>query len=68
MQFQIPQFIETEDKIAGPLSLRQLGYFIAAGFISFMCYWVFATWLWFLITMIVGITAAAFAFISIIYL
>lgn len=38
MQFQIPQFIEIEDKIAGPFSLRQLLYVVAGGGVSFVAF------------------------------
>ena len=31
MQFQVPQFIETEDKVVGPLTLRQFMYIAGAG-------------------------------------
>lgn len=38
MQFQIPQFIEIEDKIVGPFSLRQLLYVVAGGVVAFMAF------------------------------
>lgn len=38
MQFQIPQFIEIEDKIAGPFSLKQLLYVISGGIIAFLAF------------------------------
>lgn len=38
MQFQIPQFIEIEDKIAGPFSLRQLLFVVAGGVITFLAF------------------------------
>ena len=31
MQFNIPQFIDKEDKIVGPLTAKQLGWLFAAG-------------------------------------
>ncbi|MDI6717718.1 MAG: PrgI family protein [Patescibacteria group bacterium] len=64
MQFQIPQFIETEDKIAGPLTLKQLLYFIGAGAVSFLAYAIFSFWLWFLITVILAAISASFAFLK----
>ncbi len=39
--FQVPQFIETEDKIVGPLTLRQFLYLAVAGAISGVCYLIF---------------------------
>lgn len=38
MQFQIPQFIEIEDKIAGPFSLRQLLYVVGGGAVAFVAF------------------------------
>lgn len=38
MQFQIPQFIEIEDKIAGPFSLRQLLYVVGGGVVAFVSF------------------------------
>jgi hypothetical protein len=37
MQYQVPQFIEVEDKIFGPLTLKQFIYLIAAGGITLIC-------------------------------
>src|SRR3989344_4575868 len=64
MQFQVPQFIETEAKIVGPLTLKQFGYLGAAGILSFLLFFVLQTWLWFIATAFLGISAAAFAFIK----
>ena len=36
MRFQVPQFIEVEDKIFGPLTLRQFIYLVAGGSAVFM--------------------------------
>lgn len=38
MRFQVPQFIEIEDKIVGPLSLKQFLYLAGGGGISFIVY------------------------------
>jgi hypothetical protein len=59
MQFQVPQFIETEDKIIGPLTLKQFFYVAAAALVSFSLFFVLATWLWLLITIILGGVAVA---------
>ncbi len=65
MQYQVPQFIESEDKIIGPLTLKQFLYLAAAGGISFACFFFLKTWLWLIITLLVGIGGAALAFINI---
>lgn len=64
MQFQIPQFIEVENKIVGPLSLKQFFYLAAAGGLSFAFYFILATWLWFFLTAILGAIAIALAFVK----
>lgn len=38
MQFQIPQFIEVEDKIFGPFTFKQFLYFAGAGGLSFIAW------------------------------
>lgn len=40
MQFRVPQFIDMEDKIIGPLTLKQFGYIVGAGGVSFII-WTF---------------------------
>ena len=40
MQFRVPQFIDMEDKVVGPLTLKQFGYIIGAGGLSFII-WTF---------------------------
>ena len=38
MRFQVPQFIEVEDKIFGPLTLKQFIYIAGGGGLSFLLY------------------------------
>lgn len=64
MQFQVPQFIDVEDRIIGPLTLRQFLYLSGAGGFSFILFFALQTWLWIIATTILGIIAAAFAFIK----
>ena len=63
-QFQIPQFIEVENKIVGPLSLKQFLYLAVAGIICFVFFFVLQLWLWLIITAIFGGMAVALAFIK----
>lgn len=42
MQFAVPQFIESEAKIAGPLTFRQILYFVGAGIIIMFLYFSLA--------------------------
>ena len=64
MQFQVPQFIDIEDKIMGPLTLRQFLYLAAAGGFSFILFFALQTWLWVTLTVFMGVIASAFAFIK----
>jgi PrgI family protein len=65
MQFQVPQFIETEDKVVGPLSLRQFMYIGAAGLGSAILYFTVTSWLWLLLTIVLLGAAIGIAFIKI---
>ncbi len=38
MQYPVPQFTEVEDKIIGPLTLKQFGILFGAGIIIFLSY------------------------------
>ncbi len=38
MRFQVPQYIEIEDKIFGPLTLKQFIYLIGGVGLAFVCY------------------------------
>jgi len=41
MQFQVPQFIDIEDKVIGPLTIKQFLYLLCAGVIIFILYKIF---------------------------
>lgn len=65
MQFQVPQFIDIEDKVIGPLTLRQFLY-LAAGFgISMIFYFTVNFIIWIIITLIVGSISISLAFVKI---
>lgn len=57
MQYQVPQFIEIEDKIFGPLTLKQFIYLASAGGVCLM----FFTLLPLFLTIILAIPVIAFA-------
>src|SRR3989344_7465605 len=63
-QFQVPQFIETEDKIVGPLTLRQSLYLAGAGLILFLSFFILKTFLWFILAAFIGTAAALMAFVK----
>jgi len=45
MQFQVPQFIEMEDKIFGPLTFKQFLYLVGGVALSFILYVYLGFWL-----------------------
>jgi hypothetical protein len=65
MQFQVPQFIETEDKVVGPFSLRQFLYIGVGGLISAIFYFFVQTWLFVIAAIIIMGGAAAIAFVKV---
>jgi len=65
MQFQVPQFIETEDKIIGPFTLRQFLYLAAGGGASFTLYFLVETWLWAFLSLFFVGGSIALAFIKV---
>jgi hypothetical protein len=65
MQFQVPQFIETEDKIIGPLTLKQFIYVAVAFGILFGLFFLLTPLIWLTIAVPVGGFAAALALVKI---
>jgi hypothetical protein len=65
MQFQVPQFIETEDKVVGPLTIRQFIYIAVAAGVCAILYFMLAVWLWVILSIIIMGLAAALAFVKI---
>lgn len=63
-QFQVPQFIETEPKIVGPLTLKQFGYIGIAGLLSFFLFFSLRLEIWLILTVIMALIACAFAFLK----
>ncbi|MEA1925831.1 MAG: TcpE family conjugal transfer membrane protein [Patescibacteria group bacterium] len=62
MNFNVPQFIEVEDKIAFQLTAKQLGWFALGGFVLFIV-WQFTTGAAFIvIAVVVAAVCAMFAF------
>jgi len=65
VQFQVPQFIDTEDKIVGPLSIRQFIYIVVAAGISTVLYFSIQPWLWIILSIPLLGLGAGLAFIKI---
>jgi len=62
MRFQVPQFTEVEDKIFGPLTLKQFIYLAGGGGLSFLFYVIFPLWLTVIFTTPVVVFVLALAF------
>jgi hypothetical protein len=66
MRFQVPQFIETENKIVGPFSVRQFAYIGSGGLLIFVFRYIFTTFTYFVMaSIIVGAIALGLAFAKI---
>jgi len=64
-QYQVPQFIEAEDRIIGPLTLKQFLYLAFAGAFLFVFWFLFAFYIWIIIALPIAALAATFAFLKI---
>lgn len=65
MQFQVPQFIEVEDKLVGPLTFKQFLYLLGGGGMCFLIWTVVSPFSQFLALLLLtpfGVFAAALAF------
>jgi hypothetical protein len=62
MHFNVPQFIELEDKIAFRLSARQLGIFAIGGVVAFILWKVLSAGAFYFWALVVGGLTGAFAF------
>lgn len=60
--FNIPQFIDTEDKIAGPFTAKQLGWTVAAAAAGFVVYLFFGKTASFIGAIPIILIFGAFAF------
>ena len=58
-QFVVPQFIDNEDKILGPITVRQFVIVLVAGLLDFIFYKLFD----FVLFLIVGIPFSGFALV-----
>ncbi|MBP6944603.1 PrgI family protein [Patescibacteria group bacterium] len=64
-KFVVPQFIDAEDKILGPITVRQFLICLGASFLIFIEYKIFTLVYFIFATVLTGGTAAAFAFLKI---
>ncbi len=62
MQYQVPQFIETEDTIIGSITLRQFIYLSVGGGIIMVAYLFLNFFLWLIFSAVIAAVTLAFAF------
>ncbi len=62
MQYQVPQFIEIEDKIFGPLTFKQFVYLVGGGGMCFLVYRLLPSFIAFLIILPIAAFSVALAF------
>jgi len=65
MRFVVPQFIEHEAKIIGPLTFKQFIYIGSAGAACFVLYFIVPFYVFILACFVLGVVAVALAFIKI---
>ena len=65
MKFQVPQFIETETKLIGPLTLKQFLWLGSGGSLIFLMFLTLNRFVFFIVAFPVGAFFAALAFIKI---
>lgn len=65
MQYQVPQFIDIEDRIIGPLTLKQFIYLAFAAALLFAFWFLFKFYIWIIVALPVTALALAFAFLKI---
>ena len=64
-QFQVPQFITVEDKVIGPLTIKQSVYVLGGTVLIVIARLIFVPLLFFPIAAVIGGLAAALAFLKI---
>lgn len=62
MQFKVPQFIEIEDKLFGPLTFKQFAYLLGGAGIIYILYTVLPFWISIFLIIPVGILAGLLVF------
>ncbi len=61
MRYQVPQFIEIEDKIFGPLTIKQFIYLAGGAALCYLFYAVTSSFLPFLLILVLIVPIAGFA-------
>jgi len=65
MQFQVPQFIDIEDKVIGPLTIKQFLYIIMAAVVLFILFKIFNLFVFIILATPVVVLTYALGFVKI---
>ena len=65
MQYQVPQFIDIEDRIIGPLTLKQFLYLAFAAALLFVFWFLLKFYIWIIVALPITAASLAFAFVKI---
>lgn len=65
MQFSVPQFIDVEDTIIGPITLKQFMFLIGVGLLLFFLWYLFKLWFVVLIGTPIAVLAAALVLVKV---
>jgi len=65
MQYQVPQFIDTEDKIAGPFTIRQFIYICVTAAGIFVLYFFFQSFLFIVFALVLAAAGISLGFIKV---
>jgi len=65
VHYAVPQFIEIEDKIIGPLTMKQFLWLLVGGGVIFMLYFLLQFGVWIMVSLLIGGGFAGMAFIRI---
>lgn len=64
-QFQVPQFLDVESKIVGPLTLKQFAFVAIPALIAFFLFFVLNTFVWVIIAFPLVLAGVLFAFVKV---
>jgi hypothetical protein len=65
MQFQIPQFTEIEDKVIGPLTLKQFLYLLVGAFVIYILFKILNFFVFIVLAIPIAAIALALAFVRV---
>lgn len=65
MRFLVPQFIEVEDKIVGPLTLKQFLYIGSSVGLSLLLFFIVQPWLWLILSILMISGAAVLSLVKV---